>query len=224
VCGEEIYRGEDERIVTEYQGERYHFCSAEHGDQFEDAPGEYLRDPEVYIGSRDQRRRDLTVARCRSRREYGAPHRVCPRAVCSIDPTFRFVTVAPPLSSRPVSSRLDGFVTNPFCSPRQDPLGEHGATPGRPGRGNVRRAGGFGHDPRRAHPTPSTDANGVDGRRPHGRRPIGGTHTRRQLHTRSGDGRNLVRFSVHALTRSRGGRRARCSRPPSRRTPASASR
>lgn len=42
VCGEEIYQGEDEQIVTEYQGEQYHFCSTDHREEFEATPGEYL--------------------------------------------------------------------------------------------------------------------------------------------------------------------------------------
>ena len=41
VCGEEIYEGEDEQYVTEYQGEQHTFCSAEHRDEFESSPGEY---------------------------------------------------------------------------------------------------------------------------------------------------------------------------------------
>lgn len=41
VCGEEIYEGEDEQYVTEYQGEQFRFCSEEHRDEFESSPGEY---------------------------------------------------------------------------------------------------------------------------------------------------------------------------------------
>jgi YHS domain-containing protein len=41
VCGEEIYQGEENQIVTEYQSEQFHFCSEQHRDEFEETPGEY---------------------------------------------------------------------------------------------------------------------------------------------------------------------------------------
>lgn len=41
VCGEELYEGEEEQYVTEYQGEQFRFCSEDHRDEFESSPGEY---------------------------------------------------------------------------------------------------------------------------------------------------------------------------------------
>jgi YHS domain-containing protein len=41
VCGEELYEGREEQIVTLYQGKNYHFCSTEHREEFEEQPGEY---------------------------------------------------------------------------------------------------------------------------------------------------------------------------------------
>lgn len=43
VCGEELYEGEDEQIVTEYQGQTLRFCSREHREEFEEEPGEYAQ-------------------------------------------------------------------------------------------------------------------------------------------------------------------------------------
>lgn len=42
VCGEELYENRDEKIVTEYQGQTFHFCSTEHREEFEEQPGEYM--------------------------------------------------------------------------------------------------------------------------------------------------------------------------------------
>lgn len=44
VCGEELYADREEKIVTEYQGKTFHFCSSDHREEFEDQPGEYVSD------------------------------------------------------------------------------------------------------------------------------------------------------------------------------------
>lgn len=42
VCGEKLYEGREEQIVTLYQGKNYHFCSTDHRDEFEEQPGKYV--------------------------------------------------------------------------------------------------------------------------------------------------------------------------------------
>lgn len=41
VCDEELYESREEKIVEEYQGQNYHFCSKEHRAEFEQSPGQY---------------------------------------------------------------------------------------------------------------------------------------------------------------------------------------
>lgn len=42
VCGTELYENRETEFVTRHLGQQYRFCSDDHREEFEDAPGEYL--------------------------------------------------------------------------------------------------------------------------------------------------------------------------------------
>ncbi|WP_227355431.1 YHS domain-containing protein [Haladaptatus salinisoli] len=42
VCGTNLYANRETEFVTRHIGQQYRFCSAEHREEFENAPGEYV--------------------------------------------------------------------------------------------------------------------------------------------------------------------------------------